>query len=138
MYRRISELNRLLVDGIRNEDRGHVWAIMSGALAQQELHPGEYERLLRLARSHQVSSAEEIERDLPRSLPEHSKLSVQKLSNYKLRRRSASSICSFTFCFSRTFCAFLAAFVSGNIGISALRRILTAYSLRNPAIGKSN
>ncbi|KAI8926099.1 hypothetical protein BC831DRAFT_458036 [Entophlyctis helioformis] len=87
----------LRTDGVPERFRGDFWMLVSGAWYSKP-ETGYYEQLL-LANQHRANPfAEEIEKDLHRSLPEHPAY-------------------------------------QSPVGIDALRRLLTAFSWRNPAIG---
>ncbi|XP_043218792.1 TBC1 domain family member 9-like isoform X3 [Amphibalanus amphitrite] len=97
MYR-TSATGLLVLKGIPATLRAELWMVFSGAGHEMATHPGYYVQLAQRASSGRVPGADEIERDLHRSLPEHP--------------------------------AFQA-----SAGIDALRRVLSAYALRNPNIG---
>ncbi|XP_017843403.1 TBC1 domain family member 9 isoform X2 [Drosophila busckii] len=71
MFRTTDVIN-LIVEGIPDKLRQEIWLIFSGAIHDKEMHPGLYEDLVEKAAS--IKSClvhDEIDRDLPRSLPEH-------------------------------------------------------------------
>ncbi|KAF8773507.1 TBC1 domain family member 9 like protein [Argiope bruennichi] len=88
----------LVLKGLPIKLRNELWMLYSGAVNELIVYPGYYEWLVEQSRGKSSIAAEEIERDLHRSLPEHP------------------------------------AFQS-DLGIDALRRVLTAYAWRNPSIG---
>ncbi|GIY73581.1 TBC1 domain family member 9 [Caerostris darwini] len=88
----------LVLKGLPIKLRNELWMLYSGAVNELIVYPGYYEWLVEQSRGKPSIAAEEIERDLHRSLPEHP------------------------------------AFQS-DLGIDALRRVLTAYAWRNPSIG---
>lgn len=67
MYRTI-ELHRLLLEGVPYEYKAKVWGACSGAYAEMQLNPNEYEALLVKSIKTDCSQVtmEEIERDLHR------------------------------------------------------------------------
>ncbi|KAI9141413.1 rab-GTPase-TBC domain-containing protein [Paraphysoderma sedebokerense] len=88
----------MVLHGLPEEFRSYVWMVTSGAMYSMP-EKGYYERLLAEIRSKKKSIfADEIEKDVRRSLPEHP------------------------------------AYQSA-MGVDALRRVLTAYSWRNPKLG---
>ncbi|XP_065191031.1 TBC1 domain family member 9-like [Sycon ciliatum] len=98
MYRN-TQIMDLVLKGIPDSLRAELWLCSSGAMNDLQTHPNYYCKLtLRAMSEVPVAVAEEIERDLHRSLPEHKAFQC-------------------------------------DTGISALRRVLTAYAVRNPAIG---
>ena len=72
MYR-TNDLHRLVTRGIPDHIRPEMWMIFSGGLNEQASHPPGYYRgaVLSAQRQRLMTSHEEIERDLHRSLPEH-------------------------------------------------------------------
>ena len=68
---RTKRLQELISQGIPDKLRGEMWLILSGALFDLDRFKGTYNDIL--LKSRQISSlvADEIERDLHRSLPEH-------------------------------------------------------------------
>lgn len=90
--------HELILNGIPDSLRGEIWVLFSGAIHDVQLNPGYYRKMVKESVGKMLMTAEEIERDLHRSLPGHP------------------------------------AFQS-EVGIDALRRVLTAYAWRNPNIG---
>ncbi|KQS44365.1 uncharacterized protein Dere_GG13242, isoform C [Drosophila erecta] len=71
MFRTTDVIN-LIVEGIPDKLRQEIWLIFSGAIHDKEMNPGLYEDLVEKAACIKNCFAhEEIDRDLPRSLPEH-------------------------------------------------------------------
>eukprot|EP00111_Clytia_hemisphaerica_P005802 TCONS_00016792-protein len=97
MYR-TPKTHELVLKGIPDSLRGEIWSLFSGAVNELANNPGYYSQLVKESIGKMLTTAEEIERDLHRSLPGHP------------------------------------AFQS-EVGIAALRRVLTAYAYRNPSIG---
>ncbi|XP_017136755.1 TBC1 domain family member 9 isoform X1 [Drosophila miranda] len=71
MFRTTDVIN-LIVEGIPDQLRQEIWLIFSGAIHDKEMNPGLYEDLVEKAACIKDCFAhDEIDRDLPRSLPEH-------------------------------------------------------------------
>ncbi|XP_070142241.1 TBC1 domain family member 9 isoform X2 [Drosophila kikkawai] len=71
MFRTTDVIN-LIVEGIPDQLRQEIWLIFSGAIHDKEMNPGLYEDLVEKAACIKNCFAhDEIDRDLPRSLPEH-------------------------------------------------------------------
>ncbi|KAG9270960.1 TBC1 domain family member 8 [Astyanax mexicanus] len=95
---RTDKIRKLVAMGIPESLRGEMWLTFSDACSSLSAHPDYYSDLVSRSMCETSVATEEIERDLHRSLPEHSAFQNQT-------------------------------------GISALRRVLTAYAHRNPNIG---
>ncbi|XP_015915540.2 TBC1 domain family member 9 [Parasteatoda tepidariorum] len=61
----------LVLKGIPVQLRGELWMLYSGAVNELAFYPGYYEWLVHQSQGKQSIAADEIERDLHRSLPEH-------------------------------------------------------------------
>ncbi|KAH8295819.1 hypothetical protein KR018_010248, partial [Drosophila ironensis] len=71
MFRTTDVIN-LIVEGIPDKLRQEIWLLFSGAIHDKEMNPGLYEDLVEKAACIKDCFAhDEIDRDLPRSLPEH-------------------------------------------------------------------
>lgn len=71
MFRTTDVIN-LIVEGIPDKLRQEIWLIFSGAIHDKEMNPGLYEDLVeKAALIKDCFAHDEIDRDLPRSLPEH-------------------------------------------------------------------
>lgn len=68
---RTTDTANLVIDGIPDILRQHIWMIFSGAIHEKEMNPGLYEDLVEKSLTKQSTIHDEIERDLHRSLPEH-------------------------------------------------------------------
>ncbi|XP_003739779.1 TBC1 domain family member 9 [Galendromus occidentalis] len=68
---RTHEAMQLVLNGTPDKVRGEIWMLYSGALNEMQLHPGYYQILVEASQSKTSNTADEIERDLHRSLPEH-------------------------------------------------------------------
>ncbi|OMJ19733.1 GTPase-activating protein GYP2 [Smittium culicis] len=69
---RQSDFERLVRIGPPNRLRGEIWELCSGSMYNRLLNPGAFDSLLNLkADSKLLACIEEIEKDLPRSLPEY-------------------------------------------------------------------
>uniref|UniRef100_A0A5F8HEG7 TBC1 domain family member 9B n=1 Tax=Monodelphis domestica TaxID=13616 RepID=A0A5F8HEG7_MONDO len=70
MYR-TAKTRELVLKGIPENLRGELWLLFSGAWNEMVTHPGYYSELVEKSMGKQSVAAEEIERDLHRSMPEH-------------------------------------------------------------------
>ncbi|XP_020854266.1 TBC1 domain family member 9B isoform X1 [Phascolarctos cinereus] len=70
MYR-TAKTRELVLKGIPESLRGELWLLFSGAWNEMVTHPGYYAELVEKSMGKQSLAAEEIERDLHRSMPEH-------------------------------------------------------------------
>ncbi|PWA03625.1 hypothetical protein BB558_000207 [Smittium angustum] len=96
---RHSEFDRLVRIGPANKLRGEIWELCSGSMYMRFMGQGVYEKSLNFEKTPKIEFyIEEIEKDLPRSLPEYGAYQTDK-------------------------------------GINSLRRVLTAYSIKNPELG---
>ena len=109
---RTQEITDMICKGIPNKLRSEVWMLMSGAIHDKLAHPNYYASLVSASAGVRSGTNDEIERDLHRSLPEHR--AFQHVTEVNEAGDEVK--------------------VPGE-GISALRRVLTAYAHRNPLIG---
>ncbi|KAJ8049699.1 TBC1 domain family member 9 [Holothuria leucospilota] len=70
MYR-TTETLQLIIKGVPEKYRGEIWMLFSGAVNEMATHPGYYQSIVEQSLGRECIAAEEIERDLHRSLPEH-------------------------------------------------------------------
>lgn len=89
-----------LTEGIPDDMRGILWQILSGSRCKYVANPSYYHNLLKHHQNDHSEAADEIEKDIHRSLPTHPFYST----------------------------------INGE-GANALRRVLLAFSWRNPHIG---
>lgn len=68
---RTNKDHELVLKGIPAQLRGELWMVFSGAINELEVYPGYYACLVKQSQGKPSLAAEEIERDLHRSLPEH-------------------------------------------------------------------
>lgn len=68
---RTTDTANLVIEGIPDALRQSVWMNFSGAQHDKDMNPGLYEDLVEKSMSKHISTHDEIERDLHRSLPEH-------------------------------------------------------------------
>ncbi|KAJ2808968.1 GTPase activating protein (GAP) [Coemansia guatemalensis] len=95
---RRAEFDRLIRVGLPNNLRGEIWELSSGAMYLRFQNRGVYDKYVSDYLERPGPCADEIEKDLTRSLPEYAGYQVEE-------------------------------------GISALRRVLNAYSLRDAELG---
>ena len=68
---RTSKARELVIKGIPDNLRGELWMLYSGAINELTTHRGYYELIVQQSTGKHNVAADEIERDLHRSLPEH-------------------------------------------------------------------
>uniref|UniRef100_A0A131XYW0 Putative ypt/rab gtpase activating protein n=3 Tax=Ixodes ricinus TaxID=34613 RepID=A0A131XYW0_IXORI len=68
---RTSKAQELVLAGIPDSLRGELWMLYSGAINEMETNPGYYRKAVEESTGKRTLTADEIERDLHRSLPEH-------------------------------------------------------------------
>jgi hypothetical protein len=115
---RLPTFGKLVRIGLPNTLRGEIWEMCSGSAYLRFYHQGEYDRILKEYEGNTSLSTEEIEKDLNRY---GSDLNVSTCLPFLVN----------------THCRSLpeyAAYQSPD-GINKLRRVLTAYSWKNPALG---
>lgn len=110
---RTEETTARILNGVPDKLRSEIWLLLSGAELEKSSNPGYYRFMVEASRGLKTLANDEIERDLHRSLPEHSAFQDPKASKNK------SSIIH----------------EHSGVGIGALRRVLAAYAHRNPYIG---
>ncbi len=70
MYR-THATRELVIKGLPDKYRGELWMVYSGAINELATHPGYYEVIVEQSMKSRTQTADEIERDLHRALPEH-------------------------------------------------------------------
>lgn len=68
---RTADALKLVIKGIPDKYRGELWMLYSGAINDMRTHAGYYELMAEKSMGIRSVAADEIERDLHRSLPEH-------------------------------------------------------------------
>ena len=68
---RTDKARELVIKGIPDKLRGELWMLYSGAINELKTHQGYYKSLVERSIGKKSVAADEIERDLHRSLPEH-------------------------------------------------------------------
>lgn len=68
---RTCKAQELVLAGIPDSLRGELWMLYSGAINEMETNPGYYRKAVEESTGKRTLTADEIERDLHRSLPEH-------------------------------------------------------------------
>ena len=126
MFRTQELFGELITKGIPDKLRCEVWMTLSGAIHEKNAHGEEYYATMVAQSSNapKTLTNDEIERDLHRSLPEHPAFQAKHDGSSVGRRTSTGAPNGSTL---KT--------IEGGLGINALRRVLTAYALRNPNIG---
>ena len=110
---RTPDIQSLICKGIPGRLRSELWLVLSGAIHEKLAHPGYYKYLVSESMKVKTMAHDEIERDLHRSLPEHPAFQRAGSSSSTPEKEEPKS----------------------GDGISALRRVLSAYAYRNPSIG---
>ena len=126
MFRTQELYGDLLIKGIPDKLRCEVWMTLSGAIHEKIAHGNGYYAAMveQSSNAPKTLANDEIERDLHRSLPEHPAFQAKHDGSVIGRKASSDNINN-----KRK------NIIEGGIGINALRRVLTAYALRNPNIG---
>lgn len=68
---RTSKARELVMNGLPIRYRGELWMLYSGAVNELQTHSGYYANMVEQSKGRKSIAADEIERDLHRSLPEH-------------------------------------------------------------------
>ena len=127
MFRTQELFGQLIVKGVPDKLRCEVWMTLSGAVHEKNAHGPAYYKSMVISSTNapKTLANDEIERDLHRSLPEHPAFQA-KHDGAGLKKKVAQA---------SDINAKSSKQVDGEMGINALRRVLTAYAHRNPNIG---
>jgi hypothetical protein len=107
---RSADVKRFIRKGIPSHLRGKCWLFYSGAEAAMKNHPERYGKLLAVSGDIKYAASRElIERDLHRTFPENIKFKVAMVDGVAVADQSPL--------------------------LQSLRRVLTAFAVRNPSIG---
>lgn len=68
---RTPKARELVMKGIPDKYRGELWMLYSGAISELKHYPGYFQKMVEASAGRKCVAADEIERDLHRSLPEH-------------------------------------------------------------------
>ena len=127
MFRTQELFGDLIVKGVPDKLRCEVWMALSGAIHEKNAHgPGYYKSMvISSTNAPKTLANDEIERDLHRSLPEHP--AFQAKHDGAGLKKNISQTSDINAKSSKQ--------TDSEMGIDALRRVLTAYAHRNPNIG---
>ena len=111
------QFGRLVRVGLPNRLRGEIWEVCSGAIQQRFLNQGLYNRILEENKDKNSLSLEEIEKDLNRQVD--------------------TCRCGWMYLLILVSCRSLPEYSAYQTpeGINSLRRVLSAYSWKDPELG---